>query len=301
MFGVLYTSQDVVSSAMTGALLMTFSTAILCFLGLSWSNEKWRVPVAMVGSRLSPRRSTMQAPPRSGCKAAHPRPGSGSRAGTPFTRFRSRRCISTLARRARCRWACSGASRARRCSWYFRAGSATPGSSTPRSACSVHRLLALYPGRDVLWRHARGCAQIEPRRPPRLLLGAPADDIGWAIYPILHFVDVVIGTGQAPGVVALYTLFDLVNLITRLSSFWPSRARTATDRLPGKDTAMTGADAIALLILLTILIAVGVYLLHWLYRHSPRTRALSAQARAENGWSWGAARSSSPLSMTSPS
>ena len=33
---------------------------------------------------------------------------------------------------------------------------------------------------------------------------------------------------------------------------------------------MTGADAIALLILLTILIAIGVYLLHWLYRHSSR-------------------------------
>ena len=38
--------------------------------------------------------------------------------------------------------------------------------------------------------------------------------IGWAIYPILHFVDVVIGSGQASGVVALYTLFDLINLIT---------------------------------------------------------------------------------------
>ena len=38
--------------------------------------------------------------------------------------------------------------------------------------------------------------------------------IGWAIYPILHFVDVVIGAGQGPGVVALYTLFDLINLIT---------------------------------------------------------------------------------------
>jgi hypothetical protein len=38
--------------------------------------------------------------------------------------------------------------------------------------------------------------------------------IGWAIYPVLHFVDVVIGVGQASGVVALYTLADLVNLIT---------------------------------------------------------------------------------------
>ena len=36
---------------------------------------------------------------------------------------------------------------------------------------------------------------------------------------------------------------------------------------------MTGTDAIALIILLTILIAVGVYLLHWLYRHSSKDQA----------------------------
>ncbi len=33
---------------------------------------------------------------------------------------------------------------------------------------------------------------------------------------------------------------------------------------------MTGADGIAILILATILIAIGVYLLHWLYRHSSK-------------------------------
>ncbi|MDR0807733.1 MAG: hypothetical protein LBE86_01150 [Gemmobacter sp.] len=36
---------------------------------------------------------------------------------------------------------------------------------------------------------------------------------------------------------------------------------------------MTGADAIAIIILLTILIAVGVYLLHWLYRHSAKDQS----------------------------
>lgn len=36
---------------------------------------------------------------------------------------------------------------------------------------------------------------------------------------------------------------------------------------------MTGADAIAILILLTILIAVGVYLMHWLYRHSSKDQS----------------------------
>src|SRR5437763_1937018 len=36
---------------------------------------------------------------------------------------------------------------------------------------------------------------------------------------------------------------------------------------------MTGTDAIAVAILLTILIAVGVYLLHWLYRHSSKDQS----------------------------
>jgi len=36
---------------------------------------------------------------------------------------------------------------------------------------------------------------------------------------------------------------------------------------------MTGADAIAILILLTILIAIAVYLLHWLYRHSSKDQS----------------------------
>ncbi len=36
---------------------------------------------------------------------------------------------------------------------------------------------------------------------------------------------------------------------------------------------MTGADAIAIIILLTIVIAVAVYLLHWLYRHSSKDQS----------------------------
>ncbi|MFO1149771.1 MAG: flotillin domain-containing protein [Alsobacter sp.] len=36
---------------------------------------------------------------------------------------------------------------------------------------------------------------------------------------------------------------------------------------------MTGADAIAIIILLTIVIAIGVYLLHWLYRHSSKDQS----------------------------
>jgi sensory rhodopsin len=37
--------------------------------------------------------------------------------------------------------------------------------------------------------------------------------IGWALLPLLHFVDVVIGAGHTGSVIALYTIADLVNLI----------------------------------------------------------------------------------------
>ena len=37
--------------------------------------------------------------------------------------------------------------------------------------------------------------------------------IGWVIYPILEFVDVVIGTGHVSSIIALYTVADFVNLI----------------------------------------------------------------------------------------
>jgi sensory rhodopsin len=37
--------------------------------------------------------------------------------------------------------------------------------------------------------------------------------LGWAIIPILHFVDVVIGTGHVAPIVILYTAADAVNLI----------------------------------------------------------------------------------------
>jgi uncharacterized membrane protein YqiK len=40
-----------------------------------------------------------------------------------------------------------------------------------------------------------------------------------------------------------------------------------------ENAAMTGADAIAIIVLLIILVAVGVYLLHWLYRHSSKDEA----------------------------
>ena len=43
---------------------------------------------------------------------------------------------------------------------------------------------------------------------------------------------------------------------------------------------MNGADIIAIIILATIVIAIIVYLLHWLYRHSRKTCRLSGPGSA---------------------
>ena len=50
MFTTLYTSADVVASALTGLALMSLASAMICYVGLSWSNERWRVPEGLVGT-----------------------------------------------------------------------------------------------------------------------------------------------------------------------------------------------------------------------------------------------------------
>ena len=50
MFTTLFTSADVVASSLSGLAIMSLAAAIICFLGLSWSNERWRVPVALGGT-----------------------------------------------------------------------------------------------------------------------------------------------------------------------------------------------------------------------------------------------------------
>ena len=214
MFGALYTSQDVVSSAFAGALLATFSTAILCFLGLSWSNEKWRVPLALVGVA-----ALASAVDYSGATALWLTAQKAS-TGIRFSAWFTVHPLQVAA-------------------VYFFAGAIGKVPSGVFWRMTVAALLMVFsrylgdagffnPTLGVLlsigfWLYILG----------EMYFGAMPDiirksdravrlgyfwirlimTIGWAIYPILHFVDLVIGSGQAAGVVALYTLFDLINLI----------------------------------------------------------------------------------------
>lgn len=52
--------KDVVATSLTGLALMGAAAAVL-LLGLSWSNERWRVPTALVGLHAGDRRSTTPA------------------------------------------------------------------------------------------------------------------------------------------------------------------------------------------------------------------------------------------------
>lgn len=215
MFGTLYTSQDVVSSALAGALLATFATAALCFLGLSWTNEKWRVPLAMVG--VAALATTLDYAGATALWLTASKASAGIRFSGWFT-------VHPL----------------QVASVYFFAnaiGKVPPGVFWRITAAALLMVFSRYlgdasffnPTLGVLlsigfWLYILGEMYFgampdiirKSSRPARLgfFWVRLIMTIGWAIYPILHFVDVVIGSGQAAGVVALYTLFDLINLIT---------------------------------------------------------------------------------------
>ena len=215
MFGSLYMTQDVVSSANAGALLMTFSTAILCFLGLSWVDERWRVPVAMVG--VAALASAFHYWMVTGVWLETQTASSGMRFSGWFT-------VHPLQVAA----------------VYFYArtmGKVPVGVFWRMTAAALLMVFSRYlgdagffnPTLGVLlsigfWLYILG--ELYFGAMPHAIRNASRAvrlgyfwirliyTIGWAIYPILHFVDVVIGSGQAAAVIALYTLFDLVNLIT---------------------------------------------------------------------------------------
>jgi hypothetical protein len=215
MFGSLFTTQDVVSSAFAGALLATFSTSILCFLGLSWVNERWRVPLAIVG--VAALVSSLHYVGATSLWLEAQQASAGVRYSAWFT-------VHPLQVAA----------------IYFFArtlGQVPVGVFWRTAAAALLMVFSRYlgdagffnPTLGVLlsigfWLYILG-EMYFGAMPDLIRTGGRAVrlgyfwirlimTIGWAIYPVLHFVDVVIGVGQASGVVALYTLADLVNLIT---------------------------------------------------------------------------------------
>ncbi len=215
MFGVLYTSQHVVASSFVIAALATFSTAVLCLAGLSWSSEKWRIPVAMVAV------ATLASALHYAGAASLWLQGGASSGGIRFAAWFTVHPLQVAAM------------------YFFVRALAKPpvGIFWRTAAAALLMVFARYlgdagffnPTLGVLlsigfWLYILGefyfgpLADVVRRQSRAVRLGyfwiRLIMTVGWAIYPILHFVDVVIGTGQSPSIVALYTLFDLINLIT---------------------------------------------------------------------------------------
>jgi sensory rhodopsin len=215
MFGVLYTSRDVVSSAYAGTLIATFSTAVLCFLGLSWTDERWRVPVAMVG--VAALASGMDYIGATSLWLTEQKASGAIRFSGWFTVQPLQVAAVYFFARTMGKvpvgvfWRMSAAALLMVFSRYLGdAGFFNPTLGALLSiAFWLYILGELYFGAmpDIIRKGSRavrlGYFWI------RLIM-----TIGWAIFPILHFVDVVVAAGQASGVVALYTLFDLINLLT---------------------------------------------------------------------------------------
>lgn len=214
MFGSIYTSQDVVSSAYAAALLATFSTAVLCLIGLSWSNEKWRVPLALVG--VAALASSLHYVGATSLWLSTGKASGGIRFSGWFTVQPLQVASVYFFARASARvpvgvfWRMSAAALLMVFSRYL--GDA--GFFNPTLGALLSIGFWLYILGELYFGAMTEAVRKQSRAVRlgyfwvRLIL-----TIGWAIYPILHFVDTVIGAGQAPGVVALYTLFDLVNLI----------------------------------------------------------------------------------------
>ncbi|MCR9069849.1 MAG: bacteriorhodopsin-like [Rhodobacteraceae bacterium] len=214
MFTHIYSSSDVVSTTLTGLALMSFASAVIAFLGLSWSNERWRVPGALVGTAC-----LVTAIYYAGA-AGYWLSGAEASAGVRFSAWYTVHPIQVVA-------------------VYFFARSQGPvpsGVFWRISAAAVLMVFGRWLGDASFFNPTLGAlisiafwlyilgemyfgAMAEAVRKSgravtlgwfwiRLLM-----TVGWAVYPILHFVDVVIGAGQSGGVIVLYSVFDIVNLI----------------------------------------------------------------------------------------
>lgn len=214
MFASLFQTSDIAASAFAAATLGCFAAAAVMALGLTWCGERWRIPVTLAAVALL----------ISGLfylGASELWMGSGKASSAP--RFAAWFAVHPLLVAAA----------------YFYASMAGPVPSGVFWRTTVAALLMVfcrYLGDAQIFNATLGVllsiafwlyilgemyfgkmaeAVRKSSRPIRLgyFWIRLIMTIGWAVIPVLHFVDVVIGAGHGPAVAALYTIADLVNLI----------------------------------------------------------------------------------------
>lgn len=214
MFGTLFSSSDIVSSAFGTAMIATLATALLALLGLTWVSERWRIPLALSGIALL---------------------ASGLSYIESGTVWLSTHTMSAAYRYTA--WFTVQPMQVAALYFFARIAGPVPSGVFWRVAvASVLMVLSRYLGGATVfnptlavllsiafWLYILGeayfgaeSAAVRSASGPmrlgyfwiRLIL-----TIGWAIYPILFFVETVIGAGHNPSVIVLYTIADLFNLI----------------------------------------------------------------------------------------
>ena len=193
---------------------MSFAAAIICFLGLSWSNERWRVPEALVGTAC-----LVTAVYYAGASGYWYSGGAAS-AGVRFSAWYSVHPLQVVAVYFYARtqgplpvgvfWRLAGAALLMVFGrWLGDAGFFDE---------SLGAILSIGFWLYILGEFSFGAIPDKLRESARpVKLGffwiRLMITLGWAVYPILHFVDTVIGVGQAPAIIVLYSTFDIVNLV----------------------------------------------------------------------------------------
>jgi sensory rhodopsin len=215
MFGTLFQSSDVVSTALAAATVASFACAALVCLGLTWTSDRWRIPVAL--SAVALLAAGLQYLDASSVWLA-------TQKMTAAYRFVGWFVITPLQVAA---------------AYFFArtAGTVPAGVFWRTLAAAFLMVLCRYLGDArifdptlgillsiVFWFYVLGemyfgrMAEAVRKSSRPIRLGyfwiRLIMTIGWAVIPILYFVDVVIGAGHTPAIVALYTIADLVNLIT---------------------------------------------------------------------------------------
>ena len=215
MFGAELHSSDLVATSYAAATIGTFSSAVLLMLGLSFTSEKWRAPLALSAVALL-------ATAAAYLDASHA--WAVSQKMTAASRYVGWFTVHPMQVAA---------------AFFFAriCGPVPVGVFWRMIVAALLMVLTRYLGDAgifnatlavllsiAFWLYILGelyfgemSAVMRGQSRPirfgyfwiRLIM-----TIGWAIYPILHFVDLVVGAGHVPSVIVLYTLSDVVNLIT---------------------------------------------------------------------------------------
>ena len=214
MFGAELQSSDLVATSYATAAVATFSTSVLTMLGLSWTSERWRTPLALSGVALLA--TAIAYLDASQAWSSVHKVTAASRYAAWFTVQPMQVAAAYFFARISgpvpvgVFWRVAVAALLMVLSRFL--GDAQVFNPTLAVLLSIAFWLYIL---GEMYFGAMSAAVRGASKPVRygyfwirLIM-----TIGWAIYPILHFVDLVIGAGQARSVIVLYTLSDLVNLI----------------------------------------------------------------------------------------